>query len=81
MPSKKRKPLVWTLRKVSTRISLSMPQRLNRTDTFRLLWIFCFRNHYSLPLSPLGGNVSARISLVDTLCRVHNVDFLVERFI
>ena len=38
-----RKPTLWTLRKVSTWI---------RIDTFRLLWIFCFRNNYSIPLSP-----------------------------
>ena len=29
-----------------------MPRRLIREDTFRLLWIFCFRNRYSKPLSP-----------------------------
>ena len=52
-----RKP---TVRKVSTRIRLSMPRRLTWTDTFRLLWIFCFMNHYSIPLR---RNVSARISL------------------
>ena len=47
-----RKPTLWTLRKVSIRISLSMPRRLTRTDIFRLLWIFCFRNHYYIPLFP-----------------------------
>ena len=75
-----RKPTLWTLYKVSTRISLSMLRRLTRTDTFRLLWIFCFRNHYSVPLR---WNVMARISLhrlhrqiwVDTLRRVYNVFF------
>ena len=45
-----RKPKLWTLRKVSTRISLSMPRRLTRTDTFRLLLSFCFMKHYSIPL-------------------------------
>ena len=50
-----RKPTLWTLHEVSTRISRSMPRRLTRTYTFRLLWIFCFRNHYSIPLSPLYG--------------------------
>ena len=30
-----RKPTLGTLRNVSTRISLSMPRRLTRTDTFR----------------------------------------------
>ena len=29
-----RKPTVWTLRKVSSQISLSMPRRLIRIDTF-----------------------------------------------
>ena len=47
-----RKLTLWTLCKVSTRISLSMPHRLIRTDTFRLLWIFCFMNHYSIYLYP-----------------------------
>ena len=50
-----RKPTLWTLRKSLTRISLSMPHRLTRIDTFRLKWIFCFRNHYSIPLSPWYG--------------------------
>ena len=44
-----RKPTVLTQRKASTRISLSMPRRLTRTDKFRLLWTFCLRNHYSVP--------------------------------
>ena len=47
-----RNPTVWSLRKVSTRISLSMPRMLTRIYTFRLLCIFCFRNHYSISLSP-----------------------------
>ena len=51
---------LWTLRKVSTRSSISMLRRLTRTDMFRLLWIFCFNNHYSIPLR---RNVSVRISL------------------
>ena len=51
-------------RKVSTRISLSMPRRLTRMDTFRLLWIFCFRSHYALPLFPDRRNVSARILIM-----------------
>ena len=63
-----------------------MPRRLTRTDTFRLLLIFCIRNHYSIPLSSLRRNVSARISLrglrrlmwVDTLRRGNTVGFLVE---
>ena len=81
-----RKPTLLTLRRVSTRIRLSMPCRLTWTNTFRLLLIFCFMNHYSIPLR---RNVSGQISLrglrmlifVDTLRRVHYVGFLVERLI
>ena len=59
-------------------------RRLTRVDIFRLLSVFCFRNHYSISLSPLRRNVSARISLrglrrliwVDTLRRGHYVGFL-----
>ena len=47
-----RKLTVWTLRKVSTRISLIVPRRLTQTNTFRLLWIFSFANHYSIPPFP-----------------------------
>ena len=57
-----RKSTLWNLRKVSTRISLSMPHRPTRIYTFRLLWIFCFRNHYSIHLSPKTECVG-RISL------------------
>ena len=42
------KSTLWTLRKASTRIILSMPHRRTRIYTFHLLWIFCFRNHYSI---------------------------------
>ena len=70
-----RKSTVWTLRKVSTRISLGMPYRRNRIYTFRLLWIFCFSNNYSI-YPPLDGmcrpGQSARTAqddLVDTLRR------------
>ena len=60
-----------------------MPRRLTRTDTVRLLWIFCFRNHYSIPLSLWDGICRPEISLhglriliwVDTLRRIHNVGF------
>ena len=52
-----RKPTLWTLRKVSNQISLSMPRRLTRTDTFRLLWFFCFRNNYSYTYIPLRRKV------------------------
>ena len=50
-----RTPTLWNLRKVSTQISLSISRRLTRTDTFRLLWLYYFRNHYSLPLSLWNG--------------------------
>ena len=49
------KPTLWTLCKVSTRISLSMPCKLTRIYNFRLLWIFCFRNHYAIPISTWDG--------------------------
>ena len=45
-----RKPTLWTLCKVSIRISLSMLRRLTRTDVFCLLWILCFRSHITLYL-------------------------------
>ena len=54
IPAKKTTTL-WTLRKVSTRISISMPRELIRIYTFRLLWIFCFMNHYFIPLSSRDG--------------------------
>ena len=64
-----RKPTLWTLRKVSTRISLSLPRRLIPVDTFRLLWIFCFRNHCIIPISPetecVGPDQSARTAQAD----------------
>ena len=60
-----RKPTLWTLRKVSTRISTSMPRRLTRIDTFRLLWIFCFRNHYSIPLSTWNGMCRPGLACAD----------------
>ena len=63
MSRPERKPTLWNLRKASTLISLRMPRRLTRTDNFRLLWSFCFRNHYSISLSPLSRNMSARVTL------------------
>ena len=60
-----RKPTLWALSKVSTRISLSMPCRLTRIDTFWLLWIFCFRNHYSIPLSAGDGMCRPRSVCAD----------------
>ena len=64
-----RKPTLWTLRKVSTRISLSKPlskpPRLTRTDTFHLLWIFCFRHHYSIPVSPWDGMCRPGLACAD----------------
>ena len=47
-----REKTLWTLRKVSTRISLSTPRRLTRKETFCLQWIFCFRNHYPILYPP-----------------------------
>ena len=52
VPRENSKLTLWTLRKVSIRISLSMPRRLTWKGSFRLLWIFCFRNHFSIPLYP-----------------------------
>ena len=43
------------LRRESIRISQNMSRRLTRTDTFRLLRIFRFRNHYYIPLYPWNG--------------------------
>ena len=59
------KPTLWTLRKVSNRISLSTPRRLNRIDNFRLLWNFCFRNHYSISLSLWDGMCRPRLACAD----------------
>ena len=42
-------------KRAELREKTSIPRRLTRTDFFRLLWIFCFRNHYSIPLSPWDG--------------------------
>ena len=50
---------------MSTRISLNMPRRLTRTDTFRLLWIFFFRNHYSISQSPWDGMCRPGLAWVD----------------
>ena len=60
-----RKPTLLTLRNVSTRISLSIPRRLTRIDTFCLLWIFCFRNHYSLPLLLWDGMCRSGLACAD----------------
>ena len=42
-----------------------MPRRLIRADTFRLLWIFCFRNHYYIPLSSWEGMCRSRSVCTD----------------
>ena len=34
-------------------------------NTFCLLWIFCFRNHYSLPLSPCDGMCRPGLDFAD----------------
>ena len=74
---------------LSTRISLSMPRRLTRTDNVCLLWICLFQELLLYTSIPLIRNVSKRIILrglrrliaVDTFRRVHNIGFLVERLI
>ena len=64
-----RKPTLLTLRNASTQISLSMPRTLIRTVTVRLLCIYCFRNHYSIPLTPntecFGSDWPARTAHAD----------------
>ena len=85
-PSHEEKTTLWTLRNVSTVIS---PRRLIWADTFRLRAI-----GYNVMIpeteNPLEvKRVSVRVSLrgmlrlirVDTLRRVHNVGYLVIRFI
>ena len=81
------KPTFWTLRKVSTQINLSMPRRLTKTDTFLPHLIFMIQESLLYTSIPLRRNVSVRISLhglcrliwVNTLRRVHNIGFLVEK--
>ena len=58
-------PTLLTLHKLSTQITLSMPRRLTQIDTFRLLWIFCFRNYYSIPLSPWDRMCQPRLACKD----------------
>ena len=60
-----RKPTKWTLRKESTRVSLSILRRLTRRDTLSLLWIFCSRNHYTIPLSTWDGMCLPRLAYAD----------------
>ena len=40
-------------------------RQFQKTETFRLLWIFCFRNHYSIPLSPWDGMCRPGIACAD----------------
>ena len=83
-----RKPTVWTLRKVSTRISLSMPRRVNPDRHFLPPVDFLFQESLLYTSISLRRNVSARISLrglhrliwIVTLRRVHNVAFLMGRW-
>ena len=82
-----RKQTVCTLRKVSTRISLSMPRRLTRHLSPPV--DFLFQESLLYTSIPLRRNVTARISLreprrliwVDTLRRGHYVAFLAGRLI
>ena len=84
-----RKLTLWTLRKVSTRISLSIALQANRDRYFSPPVDFLFQESLLFTSLPLRRNVSARISLrglrrliwVDTLRRDHTVGFLVERLI
>ena len=64
-------------------ISLNMTCRLLRAGTFRLLWIiFCFRKLYLYPPETECVDCGQRrLIRVDTSRRVHNIGFLVERFI
>ena len=60
--------------KGSTRISQSMPSRLNHRENVRLLWSFCFRNHSSTPLYPWYGMcrpVSACVNCADWSWSIH----------
>ena len=78
-----RNPTVWTLRNVSTRISLSIPYRLIRTGTFRLLWIFCIRNHYSIHLSPwdgMSGSGSVCVDFAGGSGSIHNEEAIMLVF-
>ena len=80
-----RKSTLWTLRNVSSRISLSLPCRLTRIDTFSPAVDFLFQESVLYTSIPLRRNVSAWISLrglgrliwVDTLRRGHNVGLLI----
>ena len=82
-----RKPTLWKLRKVLTRISLSMPRRLSQVDTYFSPPVdFLFQESLLYTFIHLRRNVSARISvrrliLVDILCISHNVGFLAGRLI
>ena len=60
-----RKPTWWTLCKISNWISRSMQRRLTRSDNFRVLWNFCFRNHYSIPISPWDGMCRPGLACAD----------------
>ena len=78
-----RKPTLWTLRKVSTRISLTHAAQFNPDRHFSPPVDFLFQESLFYTSFNLRRNVSVRISLiwVDTLRREHNVGFLGERLI
>ena len=80
-----RKPTVCTRRKVSSRISLSMPRRLIRRDTPPVDFLFQESLLYtSIPaetecVGPYQSTRTAQPVLVDTLHRGQNVGFLAGR--
>ena len=70
-----RKPTLWTLRKISTRTNLSMPRILTQTDTFHLMLIFCFRNHYTMLLSPWDGMCRPGLACADCAGRSGSIHY------
>ena len=82
-----RKPTLWTLRNVSTRISLGSPRKLIRADSFRLRRIEIYSNDSCKQKIQRRRKLTDRLTLrgmlklirLNTLRRVHNVDFHLER--
>ena len=80
----KRKPTVWTLRKVSTRISLTIAVQANPDGHFSPTVDFLFQEelllYTSISLRRSGRpGLACRLICVDSIRRVRNVGFLVER--